>query len=254
MFYCTGQYRSVTPPAPYIPNDVKLNRTIHQGKSPNYSNVFSNCTCEFKKSWLLDGKGKELSWRCYAVVHKKWNLKWVNILQDIGFSAVSNAPASKSELWIILLCSYSTPSTPFFCFQILHFHLRCSQASLTWCVNSAGPCPGKSGWEGALLSFLSHPHWSPPSTVWQTSHLCSYSFFLTWDLRKKSWKISASPAVGSRCPSLVPSWSEDVPKGQLVWPSLYQGQDRHHWPRLRTRPADQRRDQPSAHPKPGVLA
>lgn len=122
---------------------------------------------------------------------------------------------SFSELWIVLLCS--TPSTLFFSFQILHFHLRGSQAGLTRCVKNAGPCPGKSRWEGALLScFLSHPHWSPPSTAWTASHLCSYSFFLTWDLLKRSWKISASPAVGFWCPSLLPSWSEDVPMGQLV--------------------------------------
>lgn len=56
---------------PNIPNGIKLNETIHQGKNPNHSNVFSSCTCEYKKSWLLDGKGKGLQWRCYAVVHKK---------------------------------------------------------------------------------------------------------------------------------------------------------------------------------------
>lgn len=44
----------------YTPHDIKLNETIHQGKNSNYSNVFSSCTCEYKKSWLLDGKGKEL--------------------------------------------------------------------------------------------------------------------------------------------------------------------------------------------------
>lgn len=39
-----------------------------------------------------------------------------------------------------------------------------------------------------------------------------------------------------------------------VWPSLNQDQDRHHQPRLRTWPGDQRRVQPSAQPRPGVLA
>lgn len=64
---------------------------------------------------------------------------------------------------------------------------------------------------------LSHPHWSPPSTAWPASHLCSYSTFLTWDILKRSSKISVCPAVGFWCPSLLPSWSEDVPRDSLFW-------------------------------------
>lgn len=160
------------------------------------------------------------------------------------------------ELWIILLCSYSTPSTPFFSFLILHFHLRGSQASLTWCVSSAGPCPGKSGWEGALLScFPSHPHWLlPPLHGISPVVLQLFSGLRLSKKELKKFSISRCWLLMSLSGALLVRGCAQGMAGSHVWPSLKHGQDRHHWPRPRTWPGDQRGGQPSAHPKPGVLA
>lgn len=128
----------------------------------------------------------------------------------------SSLKVSSSELWVKLLCSYSSPPTPFLSFQIFHFHLRCSQASLPWCVSSVGPCPWRSGAEGALL-----PCPLTPTLVSSLHGMASFSsVFLQLfpDLRtsKKELKKFSWSSSWLLMSSLLSCWPEDVPQGQLV--------------------------------------